>query len=284
MPDPIREIVIQDLSELIQVVTPSRPDPASGRLRERAVYRGVPDTGYSLLTSLARVGVPDREPHSKVHLEEHLLRNFIRYSRPHLSVAPVNDWEVLIVAQHHGLPTRLLDWTHSPLVAAHFATVNEGRPSDRVIWRLDWGAMHDYYGLPPLALMVHELDAVLEKRGITSLWQLVTDQARLEEPLIALLEPPALDGRITSQASTFTFPTDRTRAIDELLAEAGLSRCLTRIQIPYSAVERVRDQLDLCGVDERRLFPDLDGVAAEMRRYYSASGLDPSRPLDEQQD
>ena len=50
---------------------------------------------------------------------------------------------------------------------------------------------------------------------------------------------------------------------------AGLGSALTKFVIPASEVARFRDQLDLAGIDERRLFPDLDSVAAQMRRYYS---------------
>ncbi|HVL39668.1 MAG TPA: hypothetical protein VM328_09800, partial [Fimbriimonadaceae bacterium] len=67
----------------------------------------------------------------------------------------------------------------------------------------------------------------------------------------------------------FMISSDKTRPIDEFLMEEGLGEALTRYVIPKEAVARVRDQLDLCAIDERRLFPDLDGLAAQMRRYYS---------------
>ena len=267
----IREIQVCDLAELVEVVTPKQFDPESGRLRARTVFRGVSDPEYSLLTSLGRIGVPELPPHSKAHLEEYLLRNFLRYSRPHLAVMPSNPWEVLVVAQHHGLPTRLLDWSHSPLTAAHFATVGGRANTDRVVWMLDWGRVHDRFGLPPVALMVEELDLVLAEKGVESIWRLFGGSAEIGEHFLCLLEPPALDARIVAQSAAFTLCSDRSRGVDEVLSDAGIADCLTRCVIPTQYVQRVRDQLDLCGVDERRLFPDLDGVAAEMRRYYSAN-------------
>ena len=83
----------------------------------------------------------------------------------------------------------------------------------------------------------------------------------------------ALDTRLVAQSATFTISSDKTRPMDEVLTDAGLADTLTRFVIPAPAVKLLRDQLDLCGVNERRLFPDLEGVADEMRRYYSASAI-----------
>jgi hypothetical protein len=67
------------------------------------VFRGSKRADWALLTSLDRLGGTN-PPHGKQHLEEHILRNFIRYSRPHLQQQPANEWELLVTAQHHGLP------------------------------------------------------------------------------------------------------------------------------------------------------------------------------------
>ena len=154
----IREVVVHSLGDLIAHTTPPEPDPATGRRRSTGVYRGAADAAWPLLTSLDTLGGAD-PPHTKAELEEHVLRNFIRYSRPYFATPPVNDWEVLVAAQHHGLPTRLLDWTYSPLVAAHFATVDPGT-SDRAVWRLDWKAVHRRFQLPDLALLIQDLEVM----------------------------------------------------------------------------------------------------------------------------
>ena len=75
--------IVESLPELIASVTPEEPEPDSGRRRNYAVYRGMSDVGAPLLTNLDRLGAPDA-PHSKVHLEEHILRNFLRYSKPYV--------------------------------------------------------------------------------------------------------------------------------------------------------------------------------------------------------
>jgi hypothetical protein len=84
-----------------------------------------------------------------------------------------------------------------------------------------------------------------------------------------MLEPPSLNARIAAQSATFTLCSDKRQAFDRFLEQHGLGDALTKLVIPASEVGRIRDQLDLVSVDERRLFPDLDGVAAHLRRYYS---------------
>jgi hypothetical protein len=206
-------------------------------------------------------------PHGKADLEEHILRNFIRYSRPYFTQPPVNDWEVLVAAQHHGLPTRLLDWTYSPLVAAHFATLGEAE-SDRVVWRLDWKSVHQFFGLPELALLIQDLEGILGGNRPLTPWNLFSAK-RDAKPFACMLEPPSLNARIAAQSSTFTLCSEKRQSFDRFLENHGLGSALTKFIIPAKETARFRDQLDLVSVDERRLFPDLDGVAAEMKRYYS---------------
>jgi hypothetical protein len=83
-----------------------------------------------------------------------------------------------------------------------------------------------------------------------------------------MLEPPSLDTRIVAQAATFTLCSTTRMTFDAFLEEQGLGSALTKYVIPKDEVGRIRDQLDLVGIDERRLFPDLDGVAAAIQRYY----------------
>lgn len=265
----IERIEVGSLGELLDQATPETPDPRSGRLRDAVVYRGSADLEWSLLTSLDRLG-GIHPPHTKAALEEHILRNFLRYSRPYLEGPIHSHWEALVVAQHHGLPTRLLDWTYSPLVAAHFATLEESPAPNRVVWKLDWHRLHRHFQLRPVALLADDLDAVLRARKVNSIWQFF-DRGEDLEDFACMMEPPSLDQRIVAQAATFTVCSSKRQSLDQFLTERGLASALTKFVIPGDCVDHVRDQLDLCAVDERRLFPDLGGVTRQMRRYYSMS-------------
>jgi len=267
----VKTLIVNSLGELVDRTTPDRPDPASGRLRESCVYRGIPGKIERLFTSLDRLGGLE-PPHTKVHLEEFLLRNFIRHGKPFLPQGPSNLWEIMVIAEHHGLPTRLLDWTHSPLVAAHFATLNGNREIDRTIWKLNWKMVHKRFGLQDLSFLVGDLDEVLKHRGFNTPWEFLAAKLSPQQEFVALLEPPSVTERLTVQAGAFSFASTKEKSLDQVLVEAGVSDALTRFVIPADRVDYLRDQLDLCTVDERRLFPGLDGVAAELRRYYSASG------------
>jgi len=74
--------------------------------------------------------------------------------------------------------------------------------------------------------------------------------------------------RSVAQAATFTLTSTTCQSFDEFLEAQGLRDALTKYIIPTGDVPRIRDQLDLVGIDERRLFPDLDGVASAIQRYY----------------
>jgi hypothetical protein len=264
----IAEVEVRSLGALLDQVTPADPDPVTGRRRYSGVFRGSPVIG-PLLTSLDRLGGIN-PPHTKAGLEAHLLRNFIRYSRPHFA-SPPSEWEMLVAAQHYGLPTRLLDWTYSPLVAAHFASIGAApRPdADRVVWRLDWKQIHAAFNLPPLALSLQDLESLFDAEEEFTPWMFFDATKGPHRHFACMIEPPSLDARIVAQAAVFTLCSDTSQSFDRFLLQHGLESALTKFIIPAKAVPLIRDQLDLVGVDERRLFPDLSGVAAQLQRYYS---------------
>ena len=140
--------------------------------------------------------------------------------------------------------------------------------TDRAVWRLDWKAVHRLFQLPELALLIQDLDGILggDRPFTPSALFAMPDDAR---PFACMLEPPSLDARIVAQSAAFTLCSDKRQPFDRFLERTASAKRSPRSSSRPAEAGRIRDQLDLVSVDERRLFPDLDGVADYLRRYYS---------------
>ena len=233
-----------------------------GRFRSDFVFRGLQDAASDLSTSLTRLGGDYAD------LERHLLRNFRKYA--HSDIRNETFWDWLALAKHHGLPTRVLDWTHSPFVALHFATATPASyEGDGVVWAVDYVRAAEHLPGP--------LRAILDDEGANSFTTWMVERAarslaELEEladgeDFVLFLEPPSLDERIVNQYALFSLMSSPTAQLHEWLeARPELSR---RIVVPAELKWEVRDKLDQANVTERVLFPGLDGIAMWLRRHYS---------------
>jgi hypothetical protein len=231
-------------------------------VRSPLVFRGLARSSYRNISSLARL------TGDYPALERHLLRNFRKYA--HRERPGPTTWDWLALAQHHGLPTRLLDWTFSPLVALHFATAT-WNDEPAALWAVDCEGAH--------ALLPDRLQHALAREGaMVFTTEMLADQAPTlghldalgdsdEEPFCLFFEPPSLDERIVNQAAVLSATSDpRCHMEDWLDAHPGLWRVW---EIPPDVKADVRERLDQANITERVLLPGLDGLAAWLRRYYS---------------
>lgn len=234
------------------------------RYRSPYVYRGLSDITYDLKTSLIRLGG------SYAGLEKHLIRNFSKYSKKMITNNNLDSfWDTLALAQHFGLPTRLLDWTYSPYVALHFVTADLDKYHvDGVIWAVNHEKVIDY--LP------HELREILVEEGsnkfTTELLNPVCKSWKefdslQSETFAIFFEPISFDDRIVNQFALFSAMSDSQALLNEWLSQH--KDIYYRIVIPSHLKWEIRDKLDQVNINERVLFPGLEGLSTWLKRHYS---------------
>jgi hypothetical protein len=216
-------------------------------------------------------------------LENDLYEEFNRCA-PQLSDRPIGeDWDAYFLMQHHGVPTRLLDWTDGALIALHFAVKNKTPPfkSGALVHVLDPHWLVDRLNKNPERKDIEERWTAFNKKHPFDTdeftWEnlyLPEDEwdaktKKLRTPKIPLLwDSPHVSRRIAAQRSRFMIFGSDPLWLSRLAAKKS-SRIHT-IYIPASALGQMKSTLRDAGITESVIFPDLDGLGRELRQVWDA--------------
>jgi hypothetical protein len=242
---------------------------------EELWFRGDERT-YPLLPSLYR-----HYSKSWVYDEENLHERFKVRGTPFQPNRVVTEWDWYFLAQHHGLPTRLLDWTENMLVAAFFAIEKKIDLLDRtnydkarqlpaqspifddqspVIWVLDAGSLNAFsckddcvFTMGGPLCDAYRINALSQKN----------DTSRYP---IAIL-PAHTNERLAVQQGVFTMHGHERAPLDEIVALPESKVRLAKIVIDRANVPQIWRELELLGVSKSWLFPGLDSIAQTVKWF-----------------
>ena len=229
-------------------------------------FRGVPNKDYKLIPTLGRNEKYNAED------ERALMQRFKQNAAQatDLTSKPNSEWEWMVLGRHHGLPTRLLDWTESVLVATHFAVSSKRDEENKEgaivqLWPKRLNSMRSKEGNEVGSLQVKGIPMLEDDEGIVEQYSLtsVRDFPEGGEPLTPLACVTArTTGRMQQQQSVFTLTHAKPTAVEDVQID-GRRCCVGRWVIPAEAKERIANALRLMGVTETTLFPELKQIARE---------------------
>lgn len=206
--------------------------------RGQWVFRGQADKRWPMLPTVGRAK-PKGGPWSID--ERKVFDIFCREAQGFSHTFPHNTWDQLALAQHHGLPTRLLDFTHNPLIALYFAVENS-LEDDATFYALKAPDKIDIS------------DSALTPFDITTMGKLypniVSDRIKAQEGLFIVCPPP-------HQTSQENLPS---------------TWKIERFTIAHQDKAKIRYQLFRLGVHASSIFPDVDGLAKRITWQHTVDG------------
>ena len=262
----IQEERISTLEDLMPLLSEQEYRPELKRNRSGYLYRGMPNVSYKMQTSLNRCC---RELQQT--LEPAILNSFAKYAVKEDPTVCQSVWNRMITGQHYGLPTRLLDWTHSALVALHFAMTEDNLAEmddhDCVVWRIDMQEQIDHLPEKYRQAVNREQTTLFSVEILTritdSLQQYDEDMGNHS---MVIIEPPSTNPRIVSQYSFFSLVPMGITDIEAYLNE--YTNHTVKYVIDRQLRWRVRDMLDQLNISERLLYPGLEGLSKWIARHY----------------
>ena len=262
----IKEIEISNLDDLTQLITEQEYRTDLDRFRSSYLYRGMPDSSFKMETSLYR-----NCKHLQKQLEPAILENFAKYAVIGDPTIAESVWRQMILGQHYGLPTRLLDWTHSALVGLHFATAEDNmalmEKHDCMVWRIDMSEM--------LSLLPNRYQDIVNRKQSTifsvdmlleAADSLTEYDSDMGDHAMVIIEPPSINQRIVNQYSFFSIVPMDMPDIEKFLDTHtnNTIKYIIRADLRW----RVRDMLDQLNMSERIVYPGLDGLSKWIARHY----------------
>lgn len=215
-------------------------------LAEFAVFRGQRED-WPLLPKVARSGYGLTSRGSLPDVEQRMLNEFEREAASFLGSSPASKWDLLAIAQHHGLPTRLLDWTKNPLAALWFAVRHPAQDeSHGVVW----------------CFRPDPIDVIVD---------VATASSPFGGERTQVFEPRHVTSRIRAQDAVFTvhkYLTGRKKFIP-LERNSRQKSKLEKFIISARRFHPLRIDLRRCGIHDASLFPDLGGLAQRIEYDYT---------------
>lgn len=262
----IQEVKISTLEDLTPLLMEQEYRPDLKRNRNNYLYRGMENASFRMGTSLSR-----NCKQLQQILEPAILQNYAKYAVINDPSIATSVWHQMISGQHNGLPTRLLDWSHSALVGLHFAmtepSLEDMDKHDCLLWRID---MNELFTILPeryrhaISANQSTIFTVDTLSGITgSLQQYDEDMG---DSAMVIIEPPSINQRIVNQYSFFSVVPMQMTDIEGFL-DRYTSNTVKYI-ISKNLRWRVRDMLDQLNMSERIVYPGLDGLSRWIARHY----------------
>ena len=218
-------------------------------------FRGHRDASWRLLPTLARARdttLSRRNMKTPERREHNVFTLFVSHAGA--LIPPNSDsWDIAFLMQHHGLPTRLLDWTTTLAVALYFAL--RGATDDAAVWILNGAELNRRLCGKYEVLHPHDY-----QHGYADYF---IDRASEFGAPVAALYPLRHQPRVFHQRGGFTLHADLSRPLDEV--EPDVAR---RVLIPTAAQPGARRFLEMAGISEFTLFPDLDGLSRELAEFF----------------
>lgn len=234
------------------------------------VFRGQGNSTWSLTPSLLRL--KDKDPSIDLErLEGSLYFDFVTYSAKLFTFS--SSWECLAEMRHHGVPTRLLDWSENLGTALYFALQSKDNSSPTV-WLLNPYALNKKsYGneslINPITLKGFDYSELYleenDRLAVTALFygepsHIDIDNAPFETPLAIVF--PLKSDRLFAQKGLFTL---QGRSLTPLDLHNEVNECVTKFELPQNAIRDAHDFLKLAGVNEFSIYPDLDGLSRYLK-------------------
>ena len=279
MKHPDQDVTVTSWAELLDAlhsrsIVQHRPDEGN-HFRSPFVFRGTDVATWGLETSLQRL--PGVTAANIQLLEQSSIRTFRKYANSG-ALDEKSQWYVLAIAQHNGLPTRCLDWTNSPLVAAHFACGDEQhKAKDGMIWCLHVGKLREINmrNDPRTRTLkgkawIYDTKALEETFQDLEMFDSKKSTRRKDNELMLLWEPPSIDARIANQSGVLAIMNGQVDSHLGFLQKYApkYPGLVHRVKILASAKPEIRDMLDQSNISERTLFPGLPGLCSWLKRYY----------------
>ncbi len=231
-------------------------------------FRGMSSISYNLVPTLFRNKKAAREGQQAFNaLEQKINTLFRNKSIPYLEgKRALSGWELLFLMQHYRAPTRLLDWSESPLVALHFATskalYSTSSPEESAVV---WAINPDNWNNSVMKPTGHQHGTVPVHDVVTEQYKPEIVYSNQEIPPLAVYG--ALNNpRISVQKGAFTVfgPTDK--PLEDYANKLEKPGSLYKIEIPAENVREVAEELVEAGITETSIYPDLEGLSAEIKR------------------